>query len=59
MVTEETKFGHLSLFHFYFSVNIMNISVIVQITSQLAMFVVTTGWLWMQDFGKNQQKHPM
>ena len=21
--------------------------------------VVTTGWLWMQDFGKNQQKHPM
>ena len=36
----------------------MNISVIVQITPQLAMFAVATGWLWMQDFGKNQQKHP-
>ena len=30
------KFGHISLFHFYFSVNIMNISVIVQINKAKA-----------------------
>lgn len=51
------KTGHMSLFHFYLSVNTMKMSVIIQITSQLTMLTVTTGWLWIQEFSKNQQKH--
>lgn len=37
----------------------MKISTIIHITSQLIMTIVTTGWLWIEEFSKNQQKHSM